>query len=777
VAAALMAVSGAAHAQPAAARGRASMTELNSQLNQLATQVKNESGNLRVVETQYTERAEVTDEEAQNKQFSRAEIEHLLENYEGSSVLFYDLIANPRFKANTKYPDALFYLAEALYQQKNFLGAKVYLRELLALRSGRYKMALSRYLEIAGQLNEFDGIDEYIEIARGLAGGELPPELTYVYGKWTLRRTDLPLEERVKRARSIFETVSSRPKAPYRLQSMYFTGVAYVKVRDYEAALAEFKRVIEAPALDARDNKVKELAHLSMGRLLYEQEKFDQALDRYQEIPRESEYFVDSLYEIAWAHVKKGDYEKARDAIDILLLVAVDSTLEPEARILQGHLLLKLKRYGDSTEAYNSVINKYGPVHDEIKALIQQNADPVKYFDQLLARNDRNLEVASLLPPVALKWATTQHEVSEAVKMVSDLEAGRRGVKESEEIASRLIKTIEDRGLESFPTLQEGYVRADAVETALAAVDQSLVRIEGYLVEDQLNADEKAQLAKLRNAQEQLKVRFNSLPVSEKQVEARRDRMRTRVDTVDKVAFKLGYEIQSQYAQLAAIKKYAADTKPARRNTPEDEKGFLERVKHEEDALSGLEKELSDLRKDLSDERSSAEAVISGEDSIRKQYEEALDKQHQQLMSAEGRVTGEAREMIERAHRVRTDNQAVRERVLSAKRHLREQVTRKAQEIRNTVTAEQGLLSTYSESVKTVSGSARNLVGRIAFDSFKRVRQQFYDLVLKADVGVVDVSFTRKQDKTSEIQKLSVDKDRVLKAHDEEFREVLKDVD
>ena len=44
-----------------------------------------------------------------------------------------------------------------------------------------------------------------------------------------------------------------------------------------------------------------------------------------------------------------------------------------------------------------------------------------------------------------------------------------------------------------------------------------------------------------------------------------------------------------------------------------------------------------------------------------------------------------------------------------------------------------------------VSGNARSLVGRIAFDSFRRVRQQFYDLVLKADVGVVDEDAERFQ--------------------------------
>jgi len=92
------------------------------------------------------------------------------------------------------------------------------------------------------------------------------------------------------------------------------------------------------------------------------------------------------------------------------------------------------------------------------------------------------------------------------------------------------------------------------------------------------------------------------------------------------------------------------------------------------------------------------------------------------------------------------------------------------------VHAEQRLLGQYDTEVAAVSGDARNLVGRIAFDSFRRVRQQFYDLVLKGDVGRVDVAFTRKQDKTVEIQKLSAQKDKELRALDRDFKEVLKEI-
>jgi hypothetical protein len=42
-------------------------------------------------------------------------------------------------------------------------------------------------------------------------------------------------------------------------------------------------------------------------------------------------------------------------------------------------------------------------------------------------------------------------------------------------------------------------------------------------------------------------------------------------------------------------------------------------------------------------------------------------------------------------------------------------------------------------------------------------------------VGLVDVAFTRKQDKTTEIQKLSSQKDDELQSLEAEFTEVLED--
>lgn len=753
-----------------------SATDLATQVEQVAGQVKNAEDNLRLVETQYTERPEPTNEEALNRRFSDGEIQYLLGDFKGASVLFYDLVSDKAFQANAHYGDALFYLSDALYQQNNYIGARLYLRQLLQLQTKHYRDALARYLEIAGRLNEFAGIDEYINQAKGLSGGVLPPELSYVYGKWLFKRTDLPKAERLNRARAALTPLTEVP-GPAKLQAMYFLGVAWVQEKKYDEAIEQFRKVTREVAQTPSEVKVKELANLSLGRVLYEIGKYDEAVDRYQEIPQDSEYFVDSLYEIAWSQVKKGEFEKAKNATDILLLVAPDSTIAPEAKILQGHLLLKLKKYDDATETYDGVINTYAPVRDEIDALLTVNKDPVAYFDNLLARNDKNLDVTQLLPPVALKWATTQREVSDAVRIVDDLEVGRRGVNEGQDIANRILKALDERGLETFPELQEGYTRADAVDSSLTRAEDSLVRIEGQMVGNLLSPEEQKELDALRQQKQQLEQRFKELPTTEAEVAARKKRLQDRVDLADKDAFKLGYELQNMYAVISAMEKWVDDTRAQRHNTPEEEKAFQTKLADETHNVAELEKQLQEVRKKLQDERETADTSLGGEGEIRQQYDAALEREHELVAKAESKLDPMLSRVWERAHQIREKLGQVRQRVRSAKDTIRAQVQRRGNSIRQKVLAEQQLLQEYDKEVGAVSGDARNLVGRIAFDSFRRVRQQFYDLVLKADVGVVDVAFTRKQDKTEDIQKLSQQKDRELKALDEEFKEVLKDVD
>ncbi len=753
-----------------------SSIELQVQVEQAAARMELAHDNLLVVEKQYTQRRDKGTADVLKARFSNGELRYLLGEYRTAAVILDDLLRESAFTNHPSREDALFYLADSLLQSDNLAGSKVYFRQVLGMKGRRYREALLRYVDAAGRTNDFTGIDDFVAAAR-TDKGELSPELAYTYGKWSFRRKDLSAAERLARVRAAFGPLAEDEKGYYRLQATYYLAVAQVQEGRFEDAVATFRRITMSEASSERDLRTRELAWLSLGRVFYEMGKFSEALDAYQEIPRDSESFIDSLFETAWTRVKKEEFQKARDATELLALVAPESPVVPEAQILQGNLSARMKQYQAATDTYDTVINQYAPVRDELDALLSVNKDPVAYFDRLLANNERGLSVGDLLPPVARKWATAQQEVARAVTMVNDLEAGRRNVGEANEIADRILRTLDERGLETFPELQEGYKRADAVASALTDAEESLTRLEIFVLEEVLTPEQLGALERLRAEQDALQPKFASLPTTEAELGERTRRIQGRADEADRVAFRVSTEIQSCVAQIAAIQRYAQEVRAKQATTPEQEKEFELALRSERNTLEGLQKLLDDVRQKIATERSMASGSVSGDEEIRRRYAKNLAEQQALLARAAFRAPPEMRPLLSRVGQVRGRGAEVKRRTDEAKRALRAQVQARGAEIRARVQAEQQLLSGYGGDVTVVGADARQLVGRIAFDSFRRVRQQFYDLVLKADVGIVDVAFSRKQDNTQSIQKLSTQKDRELRQLEEEFREVLREVD
>jgi len=746
-----------------------------ARLDQVTAQIRNASENLAVVETQYAGRADPTGEMVLERRFSDGEIQYLLQDWPTASVLFYDLLADKAFDASAHRPDALWYLADALYQQQSYGSARLYLRQLLALDTPRYREALSRYLDVSAKLNDWENLDPYLARARG-PDGQLPPDIAYAHGKWLASRSDLSPEERQRRAAEAFLPLTTQGSR-YRLPSLYYLGVLRVQAGDYPGAMARFGEVTATKPADEREQRIIELAHLALARLLVETGQVPAAVDQYQAISQESAQFPEALYEMAWAKVRAEDWEGARNATDILLLVAPDSPLAPEAQILQGHLLLKLKRYREATETYNGVITTYAPVRDEIDRMLAVQKDPVAYFDNLLARNERTLDVNALLPPLALKWASTQDDVAQALRVVGSLEGGKQGVTESRAIAERILKALDERGAEAFPSLQEGTTRAQAVANALSSAEATLDAAEIEALDPLLTHDERLSLGQIQAQLTADRTRLAALPTTPAELTARRTRMQERLDAMDREAFRLGTDLQSMNAMLVATQKWVADTREKRRDGPDDEKQFNERLVSEQRSLKALEGEVGRLRGLLLADRGLVDTTLGGEDRIRRDLAESSSRARGLLAGVEPRATGDAAQFVRRTLDLRAQIATLEQRTASDQIALRERVRLKGQEIRGKVLAEAKLLEVYGKDVGAVSGDAEQLVGRMAYDSFRRVRRQFYDLVLKADVGVVDTAFTRKQSQTTAIQKVASQKEAELRALDADFQAVLKDVD
>jgi hypothetical protein len=448
--------------------------------------------------------------------------------------------------------------------------------------------------------------------------------------------------------------------------------------------------------------------------------------------------------------------------------------------VLQGHLLLRLGRYGEATDAYNHVINTYAPVRDELDAILAMREDPVRYFNEIIGRQGKAFDVATVLPPVAVKWASTKREVDVAIDLVASLDRARREVQASREVAARIEALLSHGGgLDAFPALRRAYAGAEAVENDAALLEGSAVAAASAAAERALPPERRQELSRARAARQALEARMRALPRTQQAVDERLARMRARIDRVDRSAYQIGYLVDSITAVVTGTEQWVEQHRSEIESDPEGRQALAEELRQHRDMAAVYAEELRDLRQQIALVRDAAAGAdaMNEEARVRKEYLAAVEAERAAAEAARGAVAGPERDAFARADAVRERLAGLRTRAEAARLGFAADASRRAGELKDRVAAEQVTLASHSGALDGVQSAAKDLVGRIAYRSFLDVRAQFYKLVLKADVGIVDVAWSRKRQRLDKIQQLSQQKANEIEQLDREYRALAREVD
>jgi tetratricopeptide (TPR) repeat protein len=711
------------------------------------------------------------------RKFSSGETQFLLGDWLHASVLLAAAIEEPEFRATSEYPLAVVYLAEALRLQDACGSAAPWYAAVHGLGEGPWRgTGLAGELACRVRLRRHEGIDALLaEIGRAYPGG-VPSEVAYLSGKALYHRRDLAPAERRSRALAAFQAVPP----PYHLAAAYFLGVLELETGDLDRAAQRFERCTTLQADDPSQRQVKELCFLALGRIYAEQGRADEALDRYQAIPRTSENFDEALLEIAWGFVKAGRLEPALSTASLIVDLAPESQLAPEATILTGHLLLRLGRYGAATEAYNQVINRYAPVRDEIDAILTLHEDPVRYLDELIGRRGRAFDVRAVLPPIAVKWASAQRDVDQALELVRSMEGAGRDLEDGHALADRLDASLaRGGGLDAAPVLKAGWAAAEAVQNALARVSGSVSDSLVGLAAGRLPPARRDELQEVHRQRVALQAQLDAMPRSADEVEARLERMRRRLDEVDRAVYRMGYEVDSVAASIAGTEVWLEQH---RTDIASDEQGraeFSDELRTHRSVTRGYEQDVRALRHEVDEARDAAGSVaaVEVEGRLRKGYLELVTRERALVAEARGEMGAGDLAELDRGEALLDRLAAIDVEALGIKELLAGEARRRADELRARVAAARAALDGSDQAMDQVRAESRGVVGAIAYRSFSSVRAQFYKLVLKADVGIVDVAWSRKRERLDRIQTLSQQKAAELEGLDRDYRLVLKEVD
>ena len=162
------------------------------------------------------------------------------------------------------------------------------------------------------------------------------------------------------------------------------------------------------------------------------------------------------------------------------------------------------------------------------------------------------------------------------------------------------------------------------------------------------------------------------------------------------------------------------------------------------------------------------DSTYARDDEMRKQYNDLVQRERQLVAALGGRSSGELDGLYRRATAV--------EIALDAQdREVDLVVEERARDMQRVLDEEGVKLVGYRQSLTQLNGETEEVVGGLSYANYRQVQKRFYDLVLKADVGVVDVGWAEREEHRTRIEMLTRERARSMQALDDEFKEIMDD--
>jgi len=612
-----------------------------------------------------------------------------------------------------------------------------------------------------------------LTLIEAIPPGRREASVDYVRGKY------LYFRGRVGAALRVFAGIGR--SNPYYLQAVYFIGVCNIKAGKLNAAAAVYQRMIDEVIFGyfkpkgRTQRRVLQLIIMAAARLAYVRGKtrdVEKAIEFYNAIPRKSPYFDDALYERAWAYLKARRYERAVQALEMLNVANPRYGKADEGRVLLGNLKIQTRDFSGAKAVFRKAAHALRPVVRKLRGLQDAGVDPKTIFAQLTSENLDAFDIRIRLPKLAIRWLRRQPGLKRAMMVLDDIKTIRQMVHESH----RLIRIIERKlrlgsQISQFPALAVARARAADFETSLLSLRGDLAAHLRSLVRNLLTPEERAELDQLRTRRKRLEKELSKLPKSSDAYSTRVKKVRAMFDRIDSDALVLQMDIKNLEATLRAIEDYYYRTVKTQRIPRAVMKRNIASVRKQIKVLKGL---VRSLRDDVADARNNigiGDAVMVYEQRLRQQYRAALQREQQITARAASRLTADKASRKARIDALMARIGRARQNLVSVNRRIDAYLAAKRKEVLQVLAEEKAKLAGYRQQMALYGPSSREVVGGVALQNFRRVSQMVQAVLVKADVGVLDVVWAIKKLAKSRYERKEALYMRAMEALKKKYRE------
>jgi len=696
-----------------------------------------------------------------------------LEDYLRAAILLMDIVEH--YPTHRAYPEALFLLGESLFFAGDRLGARKRYAEVIDRSSDPafspyLQMALSRLIEIAIHTRDFREVDGYFARLEALPSATLSVTTAYFRAKYLYSRA-VPIDDvlngppnaairrvdqgRLEQARKGFIAIPSGTE--FSLRAKYFVGTIHTLRGEYLDAIAAFHGVLGQEPANEQERQVVELTYLALGRLYYETEQLEQALEAYRAVEQTSSHFDEALYELAWNYIRMGDAVQAERALELLSVAAPDSPLNADGKVLRGDLLARTGRYDEAEAVFDEVRDTFGPIRDDLALKRQDHPDLHAYFRRVVRENLDHFDIDDFLPESARRWIDLEGDYERALEVLADLSEAKQLVRETDELAQRITAALSaPNRISVFSDLRRQRERTTALRNRAARARGTL--IDG---EAQARGNRQGEVARVRARRGELQAEVMRMPVETEDFIERDFEKLEEYRAAERELQGLRVEILGLEARVVASRTGLAAVDPEK----VDPKALRAQLDRHEVEIKEHEEQLTWIRRRLEVGR-----LHVGVGDKRYQADDAERTKFINLVDRERELAGSGGPGYEAAF----SRVAAVERQLDQRdAEVAARVKRRVAEMLAVVNEETANLARYRVALGSLEGETEDVVGAVAYLNFNRVHDRFYDLVLRADLGQIDISWARREDHRLRIDALTRERARELQALDDEFRDVM----
>lgn len=715
--------------------------------------------------------------EFQHRRLVQAQTDFTLGRYDQASLALLDLAAAPG-------PDqeaARYYLAETLYRKGDRGAARTYFNEVVTNHgSGKYaRPSRVRLIEIGIALDDMTDADAHLS-----ALGTGDPEATYVRGKHAFAQGNADL------AISLMGQVPE--SSVHGLQALYFAGTAHVAKKDLDRATEIFNDLVTRRPKTTADRRVIELSQLALGRVYYERAQPTKAIDAYLLVDRHSDLFADALYEVAWVYVKGKQFDKALRALELLSLSTPNSKKTATVRILEGNLRIRKAQllreaqivgtadvdlqqdpaveYDKATQIFADAHAAFFPSFQALEVMVASQSDPADYLAQLAGRHDHVFQAMPPIPEEASRYLREEPDVGRAVANQVDLETIETHLEEAEATIARLEAVIGAND----PTIV--YPAFASRRSRLGTIQHELIKIRVDLAEQQLPlVSSDGALSQATAARRALAQQYMGQPDPESAAEARAAERFARQQGIEASVTDSEAALDSSLAMAVALRTQLFDPSAAKQPLTDEQKTTITaELEATQTEAVAIKKEIDESRAELAVVRDLGDggdpAIAQGRE-LRRQLVAALDAEHRLLAGAAGasRNGERSRNLVTLGDRATKIAQTVGQ----VEQSIDTTVAQAVQQAQTDLVSHRELVATYRAELGELETESRAVGGTALAASFQKVKARFYDVIVRTDVGSIDVVWSQKEDADDDLKRLNLSRQRELKQLKDEFKDIL----